>query len=420
MFHLKKYKECLRDIELAIDCGYPETTRYKLFDRQGSVYLAQGNTSEASLSYQKALDNLLTAGLSAKAMATWQANIGKQLEKCRKDKITPVSDEDLEGTKMTVPALTGDACEKYSNASVAVKVEYDASRGRHTVADRDIKVGDVLLSELPFAAVMLPGEYADKHCHRCFAATEAPVPCTQCSAVLFCSRACRDNAWQLYHWAECSFGELLKPSMCAKIGHLAARLVMRQGVESVLSYVKSPAAGKTHPEECGFTSAVVYDASSYDSVYHLVTSTKLRSTEDLFEFTVLSCVLVKIMLASGLLKEVAESAADIAVIGEVVLRHLQIIQCNALRVIELTRPTKFDEPKPEPVGVGLYPTVSLINHSCDPNADLNFYGDSVIVRAVRNISEGEEIFISYGPIFYEVKQRHRHSQLKAVYFFNCK
>jgi len=107
-------------------------------------------------------------------------------------------------------------------------------------------------------------------------------------------------------------------------------------------------------------------------------------------------------------------------IGGVVLRQLQVIQCNAFRIIELTRPTKFDDPQPEPVGIGLYPTASLINHSCDPNADLNFYGDTVVVRAMRNISEGEEICISYGPMFYEVKQRLRHKQLKAVYFFNCK
>ena len=420
LFHLKRYKECLRDIELAMECGYLDTMRYKLFDRQGSVYLALGNTSEATESFQKALDNLLTAGLSAKATATWQANIGKRMENCRKATVKPAGGMDSEGTKMAVPSLTGEPNEKYPSASVAVKVRYDASYGRHTVADRDVKVGDVLMSEVPFTAVMLPGEYAGKHCCECFAATEAPVPCCQCSTALFCSRECRDQAWQCYHWAECSFGELLKPLMCAKIGHLAARLLMQRGIESVLSYVKSAAAGNTDPNQCGFSREGVYDPASYNSIYHLLTNTKLRNSEDLFEFTVFSCVLVKIMIASGFLKELEASASDLELIGGAVLRHLQIIQCNALRISELTRPTKFDEPKPEPVGVGLYPTVSLINHSCDPNADLNFFGDVVVVRAIRNIAEGEEICISYGPIFYEVKPRSRHSQLKGVYFFNCK
>jgi len=420
LFHLRHYTESLRDIELAVEHGYPETTCYKLFERQGSVYQALGNTSEAMASYQKALDNLVTAGLSPKATATWQANIDKQMKNCQKANVKRAPGIETEGLKMAVPALTGDPNEKYPSASVAVKVQYDASFGRHTVADRDIKVGDVLMAETPFASVMLPGEYVAKHCYHCFAETEAPVPCRQCSTWLFCSRECADKAWKQYHWAECSFAELLKPTLCAKIGHLAARLVMRQGIDSFVSYLRSSAVRKTKADECGFSAEGVYDHSSYDSVYHLVTSTRLRSVEDLFEFTILSCVLVKIMVASGFLKEIASSPAELELIGGAVLRHLQIIQCNAFRIIELTRPTKFDEPKPEPVGVGLYPTVSLINHSCDPNADLNFYDDVVVVRAIRNIAEGEEICISYGPLFYEVKPRFRHSQLKGVYFFNCK
>ena len=331
-----------------------------------------------------------------------------------------VSGGDTEGTKMTAPGLTGEPNEKYPNASMSLKVCYDSGLGRRTVADRDIKVGDIVMSEVPFAAIMLPGEYAGKHCYQCFAATDAPVPCSQCSSVLFCSRECRDTAWQRYHWAECSFGELLKPTTCAKIGHLAVRILMCEGVDSVLSYVKSPLAGNSDPEQHGFNAGDVYNSSSYDCIHHLVTSTKLRDSQDLFEFTVLSCVLVKIMMASGFLKDVAASVDDLQLIGGVVLRQLQVIQCNAFRIIELTRPTKFDDPQPEPVGIGLYPTASLINHSCDPNADLNFYGDTVVVRAMRNISEGEEICISYGPMFYEVKQRLRHKQLKAVYFFNCK
>jgi hypothetical protein len=160
--------------------------------------------------------------------------------------------------------------------------------------------------------------------------------------------------------------------------------------------------------------------SSYHSFYNLLTNAKKRSSEDLFEYTVLACVIVKIMKVSGYLDEIAESSRDLELIGGAVLRHLLITQCNAYRIIELSRPSKFDEPKPVNVGVGIYPTAALINHSCDPNADLNFYGDSVIVRAIRNIAEGEEVCISYGPIFYEVKQRARQTGLKGAYFFTCR
>ena len=39
------------------------------------------------------------------------------------------------------------------------------------------------------------------------------------------------------------------------------------------------------------------------------------------------------------------------------------------------------------LGLGLYPTVSLLNHSCNPAMELVFYGNSCIVRAIRNVEE---------------------------------
>ena len=40
------------------------------------------------------------------------------------------------------------------------------------------------------------------------------------------------------------------------------------------------------------------------------------------------------------------------------------------------------------LGVGLFPTVSLLNHSCNPAMELVFYGNSCTVRAIRNVEEG--------------------------------
>ncbi|EFB22882.1 hypothetical protein PANDA_013199 [Ailuropoda melanoleuca] len=42
------------------------------------------------------------------------------------------------------------------------------------------------------------------------------------------------------------------------------------------------------------------------------------------------------------------------------------------------------------VGVGLYPSMSLLNHSCDPNCSIVFNGPHLLLRAVRDIEAGEE------------------------------
>lgn len=420
LFHLKKYSDCLRDIELAFEGKYPEEMHHKLYERQGTSFRELGRIDDAIASFQKAVNSLSLAQLTPKAENSRKQTLTKLLESCKKlEEKSQASNASVECNKIQAPAVTGEKNSVYPHASYAVKIQCNNVVGRHTVAARDAKVGDVLISESPYSAIMLPGNYASLHCYHCFASTRAPVPCQQCSSVIFCSRECRSTAWQTYHWAECLYGELLSPGLCAKIGHLALRLVMTKGLEPLLAYLKAHPTETPLSDTTGLNSDGVYP-SDYDCVYNLVANSKPRKPEDLFDFTVAACVLTKTMLISGYLRPIADSSGDIELIGGAVLRHLQIVQCNAKRIVELTWPEKFDDPKPVFVGVGIYPTVALVNHSCDPNADLNFYGDSVVVRAIRNIAEGEEICISYGPVFYEVKQRLRTSQLKGAFFFSCR
>jgi SET and MYND domain-containing protein len=44
-----------------------------------------------------------------------------------------------------------------------------------------------------------------------------------------------------------------------------------------------------------------------------------------------------------------------------------------------------------PLGTGLYPVISIINHSCSPNAVLHFDGKHAVVRALENINKGTEV-----------------------------
>jgi hypothetical protein len=44
-----------------------------------------------------------------------------------------------------------------------------------------------------------------------------------------------------------------------------------------------------------------------------------------------------------------------------------------------------------PIGVGLYPTAALINHSCHPNCIALFRGTESIIRAIEPIEEGQEV-----------------------------
>ncbi|XP_048135570.1 histone-lysine N-methyltransferase ASHR1 isoform X3 [Rhodamnia argentea] len=70
-----------------------------------------------------------------------------------------------------------------------------------------------------------------------------------------------------------------------------------------------------------------------------------------------------------------------------------------------------------PLGTGLYPVISLINHSCLPNAVLLFEGRTAVVRAVQQIVQGSEVLISY--IETAGSTTTRLKSLREQYHFAC-
>ncbi|KAJ7425210.1 SET and MYND domain containing 3 [Willisornis vidua] len=69
------------------------------------------------------------------------------------------------------------------------------------------------------------------------------------------------------------------------------------------------------------------------------------------------------------------------------------------------------------VGVGLYPSMSLLNHSCDPNCVIVFEGYQLLLRSVREIQIGEELTISYIESLMPTSERQK--QLLRQYCFEC-
>ena len=110
---------------------------------------------------------------------------------------------------------------------------------------------------------------------------------------------------------------------------------------------------------------------------------------------------------------------ELVLIGCSLLRNLQVLQCNAHGISELQHSTDFENPKPMDIGMGIYTTSALINHSCDPNCDLNFYSDHLYVVATRSIKQGEEITIDYGVLFYRDVLTTRKAKLMYRYCFEC-
>lgn len=76
--------------------------------------------------------------------------------------------------------------------------------------------------------------------------------------------------------------------------------------------------------------------------------------------------------------------------------------------------------KSQRVFTGIFPRVSMLNHSCSPNIRNVFEGKQLTIFASEDIAEGGEIFNCYGPNFKLMSYQERQDSLRLQYNFNCK
>lgn len=67
----------------------------------------------------------------------------------------------------------------------------------------------------------------------------------------------------------------------------------------------------------------------------------------------------------------------------------------------------------------IFPKISLLNHSCDPNIRNCFDGPFLSIYATREIVENGEIFNCYGPNYKLMSKSERQNILKNQYCFKC-
>ncbi|CAJ0956926.1 unnamed protein product [Ranitomeya imitator] len=117
---------------------------------------------------------------------------------------------------------------------------------------------------------------------------------------------------------------------------------------------------------------------------------------------------------------------EVQILGSAILLHMLQLHCNAQAVTAIHE--EYEESTTSLVArsnssrlaTAIFPVLSLLNHSCDPNTSVSFQGRSVMVRASRAIRKGEEVLHCYGPHKLRMKFEKRQTLLKDQYFFTCR
>lgn len=416
--HIKLYKPCLDDIEAAIQYGYPENLRHKLYERRGKCHYHLMNEAEAKEAFSTAKTLLHRSGLEETKMKNLINDYDKQIWQCEK------MAEDLvkkaEGTiqlHSPVPNLEGKVNPKIPCASDAVDVGYTDQSGRGLFAQQDIQVGKVLVIEKPFASTVL-SDFRHRYCHHCCTRVIAPAPCLSCSYVVFCGIKCQQEAQESYHKYEC---DVLSSAHAAEInlGHLALKTVIKAGYETLVSFEEKSDTDKT---QVYFNENGEYDSQDYRTVYDLVNHSEMRKVGQLLKYTLEAIYLLKCLENTSFFGNSSgdDGVFHKCVVGGHILRNLMMLPCNAHECSELLHvPSNLPGSLTAEIGSAIYPVLSLINHSCDPNVVRHSYGNICVVRAIRNIPKGSELLDNYGALCALEPTEVRRKKLVHQYFFTC-
>ncbi|XP_015377732.1 PREDICTED: SET and MYND domain-containing protein 4-like, partial [Diuraphis noxia] len=273
---------------------------------------------------------------------------------------------------------------------------YSEAKGRQFIASTKIEYGELLIFENPFAFVLLP-EYYNSFCYNCCIPLKYySIPCDNCCTILFCGDKCLQEAKNSYHRWECKQGTSI--FKCIGIAHLALRLTLETSRAN----------------------------RNYNHVYYLLTHIDDLKPLELYQYS-LTATLLLLYLKKKTNFFQKHPNLRLDSVGNELLHHMTRLVCNgnAISTHMLSDydsgsfTSIIDESQPR-IGTAIFPTSSLLNHSCDPNIFSSNILKYVVIKASRDINKGEEITNCYGPNFRRMRLVDRQASLKEQYHFDCK
>ncbi|XP_064270777.1 histone-lysine N-methyltransferase SMYD3 isoform X1 [Passer domesticus] len=277
-------------------------------------------------------------------------------------------------------------------------------KGSGLRSGRSVRPGELLYRDVPFAYV-LSKQQLGSVCERCLRRNENLHRCSQCKVAKYCGRSCQKEAW-LDHKQECKCLKSIEPNFPPDSVRLAGRIVfklLRQSVcpsEKLYSFSDLQSNTERLSEEMK------------DGLRHLAQTLQLYLKTEIQDESQLPPAIDFFQIFTKLLPWTLEySPSSVVPSGcsvMIFLLHQPLVTCNCFTI---------SNGEMQDVGVGLYPSMSLLNHSCDPNCVIVFEGYQLLLHSVREIQIGEELTISYVESLMPTRERQK--QLLRQYCFEC-
>ncbi|EZA61542.1 SET and MYND domain-containing protein [Ooceraea biroi] len=427
LFQLGLHTECIQDIDRALALNYPDNLRAKLYIRKTECLIILGNRSVEDVLEEARhwLDKMSLNDSSREKLRT------KVQVLRRKTLQTESSTQDIRVQRRTgsaeneAPLPTIASCNnEVPCASDAVAIKYDKRYGRHVVATRNIRPGEVVAVEQPYSLI-LKQHNMQTHCSNCLRVSWANIPCNHCTYAMYCSEECRYTEWKKCHDVECTVFPPLLEYDFYNIDFFSIRLAvlaLREagGMQELKTMLKK-IDECDDPRTKGFSRDGKLRSDRYSSVYSLVTNTEKRVVPDLFRRSLDTCFILYFlatrttMFGAKLpadLKALARND-DVTFFGGLVMRHQQIIPCNVHTFGEEQDLDNVER------GLAAMPFYSLLNHSCSPNVLRHSRPKHIVLYAMYPIRKGEQLLDNYGQHYAILSRAERQQKLLKQYYFTC-
>ncbi|XP_031849930.2 protein-lysine N-methyltransferase SMYD4 [Nomia melanderi] len=417
LFYLNRYHDCIKDIELAIQFKCPKEIHYKLHLRLVKCYLKLGKPDLAKEMISKIRTLINNPDYVTSSM---KDDVEKQISEI-KFNVSIIQEEKKNVYSLLdlKSKLMFDENPNFPYASVSIDRRYNEELGRHVIANRFIRKGEILFLEKPVSFVVLNHDTMDHFCQNCnYSDTDVLVPCTECLITFYCNANCLNEAWSSYHRWECP-GSQMNLWREIGIGHLALKVLL--------------------------TCVTTTDTIKFNEIQNLITNFNKLPIEDLIVYGITAMMLTTYLLEytdfferNNLNDHLANKFSDNSFnsnfdiitennkhlyISSLLLKYILQLICNGHAVSKsdiLLNKDNFYMDQQDIIATGIYPSASIMNHSCDPNI-LNIFMDQyLIVRALRDIATNEEVFNCYGPHYRHMSREERQQILSSQYHFICK
>ncbi|KAL7873587.1 hypothetical protein AOLI_G00126580 [Acnodon oligacanthus] len=246
-------------------------------------------------------------------------------------------------------------------------------KGRGMRATKHFKVGDLIFACPAYSYVLTVNERGG-HCEFCFTRREALSKCGKCKQAYYCNVECQKGDWPMHKLecsAMCSYGENWCPSETVR---LVARIILKQKFQSE----------RTQSERLLALKEFEAHLDKMDNEKNEMNQTDIAALRHFYSRHL----------------DFPDNAALTELFAQV--------NCNGFTI---------EDEELSHLGSAVFPDVALMNHSCSPNVIVTYKGTVAEVRAVQEISPGEEIFNSYIDLLYPTEDRNE--RLRDSYFFTC-